>query len=66
MDKKLIITPKNLKGNDGYKVFSIRVKESILKKIDILATNSGHSRNELISMLLNFALDNCEIRQDEQ
>lgn len=33
MTKKLQITRKsNLKGNDGYKTFSIRVKEDVVEK----------------------------------
>lgn len=59
---KLIITSKHLKGEDGYKVFSIRVKENIVNKIDVMASDTGRSRNEIISLLLDYALDNCEIK----
>lgn len=59
---KLIITSKHLKGEDGYKVFSIRIKENIVNKIDIMASDTGRSRNEIISLLLDYALDNCEIK----
>lgn len=59
---KLIITSKHLKGEDGYRVFSIRVKENIIGKIDVMASDTGRSRNEIISMLLEYALDNCEIK----
>ena len=62
---KLIITPKHLKGDDGYRVFSIRIKENIIGKIDVMASDTGRSRNEIISMLLEYALDNCEIKFKE-
>ena len=58
---KLEITPKNPKGEDGYKTFSIRIKDELCTRLDELAEQTGRSRNELIAMLLEFGLDNCEI-----
>ena len=60
-DKKLIIKPKTAKGEDGYKVFSIRVKEEIVCSIDDISNRTNRSRNELISMMLQFAIDHCVI-----
>lgn len=64
MNKKLVITPKRGKGEDGYKIFSIRVKEEMIQKIDALAAETGRSRNELIGMFLQFAIENCEVKKD--
>ncbi len=62
MTKKLQITKKsNLKGNDGYKTFSIRVKEDIVDKLDGISVKTNRSRNELINLLLEFGIENCEI-----
>jgi len=62
MTKKLQITKKsNLKGNDGYKTFSIRVKEDIVDKLDDISVKTNRSRNELINILLEFGIENCEI-----
>ena len=61
MKDKLIITKKNLKGEDGYKTFSIRIKEETINKLDKLSEDTNRSRNELISILLEYALDNSEI-----
>lgn len=47
-DEKLVIIPKRAKGDDGYKVFSIRVKEDVVNRIDEIVVQTGHSRNELI------------------
>ena len=58
---KLEITPKKPKGEDGYKTFSIRIKDEFCMRLDELAEQTGRSRNELIAMLLEFGLDNCEI-----
>ncbi len=62
MDKKLIIKKKDLRGDDGYKVFSIRIKEESLKKLDIISKETNRSRNELINIMLDWAIENCEIK----
>lgn len=48
-----------LKGEDGYKVFSIRIKESTVKALDEISDKTNRSRNELINMMLEFGIDNC-------
>lgn len=62
MKEKLIIPKKTLKGEDGYKVFSVRLKEDTVQRLDQLSENSNRSRNELINTLLDYALDNCEVK----
>lgn len=62
MNKKLIIEKKSLKGEDGYKTFSIRVKDETVKRLDELSCETNRSRNELINILLDFAIDNCEVK----
>ncbi len=57
----LVIKPKKAKGEDGYKVFSIRIKEEIVAQIDAISTQTGHSRNELIGTFLVYALDQCVV-----
>ena len=44
--ENLVITPKRPKGDDGYKVFSIRIKEELVARMDDIATRTGRSRNE--------------------
>lgn len=51
----------NKKGEDGYKVISVRLKEGILKKIDDLSLESNRSRNELINIILENSVDDVEI-----
>ena len=60
-ENKLRITPKLPKGEDGYKTFSIRIKNETAGRLDQLALYSGRSRNELIGVLLEYAIENCEI-----
>jgi metal-responsive CopG/Arc/MetJ family transcriptional regulator len=51
----------NKKGEDGYKVISVRIKEGVLEKIDKLSAESNRSRNELINILLENSVDYVEI-----
>lgn len=61
-DSELIIYKKPPKGEDGHKTFSIRVKDSIVSQIDDISSQTGRTRNELISILLEYALNNYTIR----
>lgn len=63
--ERLIIKPKKPKGEDGYKVFSIRVKEDVVARIDEISSKTGHSRNELIATFIEYALDRCVIGSTE-
>ena len=58
--QKLIIT-KKLKGEDGHKTFSIRLKDETVARLDDIAQRTNRSRNDLINMLLDYAMDNSEI-----
>lgn len=62
MKEKLIINKKPLKGEDGYKTFSIRIKDETVRNLDVLSTETNRSRNELINILLDYAIANCEIK----
>lgn len=59
--EKLIITPKRAKGEDGYKTFSIRIKEDLVEQINTISAQTGHSRNELIGLFLRYAVQHCVI-----
>ena len=61
MDDKLIINKKSLKGEDGHKTFSIRIKDETVTKLDQLSLQTNRSRNELINILLEYAIDHCEV-----
>ena len=62
-DDNLIVTPKKAKGEDGYKTFSIRVKEEIIAQIDEVSAQTGRSRNELIGLFLEYAVERCVIEE---
>lgn len=62
MNDKLIIQKKSLKGDDGYKVFSVRLREETVARLERLADETNRSRNELINILIDYAMDNCEVK----
>ncbi len=60
-DERLKITPKHRKGEDGYKTFSIRMQEDLVLDIEQISHRTGRSRNELIGILLRYALARCDV-----
>lgn len=57
-DSMLII---KRRGDDGYKVISVRIKEDTLEALDKLAAETNYSRNELINLLLRHGVEHVEI-----
>ena len=63
--KKNLIITKKPKGEDGHKTFSIRIKDETVDRLDNIAKRTNRSRNDLINMLLDYAMDYCEIKDGE-
>jgi predicted DNA-binding protein len=65
MDDKMIKISKkdSPRGEDGYKTFSIRIKEETVNALDELAVKSNRSRNELINIILEFGVENSVIEE---
>lgn len=62
MENSIRITKKNTKkGDDGYKIVSVRMKDELLDKLDRLSAETNRSRNELINLLLSSAVDIVKI-----
>ena len=58
MSKEIKITKKVKKrGDDGQKVVSVRMPEELIERLEELATDTNRSRNELINILLESAVD---------
>ena len=54
MPDQIKITKKSIrKGDDGYKVVSVRMKEEMLTQLDSISAKTNRSRNELINLLLD-------------
>ena len=52
-----------LRGDDGYKVISVRMKEELVTKLDELSVQTNRSRNQLINLLLESAIDMVKIEE---
>ncbi len=61
MTDKIVISKKELKGEDGHKTFSVRLRDDLVEKLNELAAQSNRSRNEVVNILLEYGIENCEI-----
>ena len=61
----LIVTVKRPKGEDGYRTFSVRLKEPTVSQMDDIAKATGRSRNELIGLFLEYALEHYTLEREE-
>ena len=50
-----------VRGDDGYKTFSIRIKDDTAAALEELAEKTNRSRNELINIILEHGINNVEI-----
>lgn len=58
MAEEIRITKKPARrGDDGHKVISVRMEETLLAQLDALSAKTNRSRNELINLLLRAAVD---------
>ena len=57
-ENKFIITPKTEKSV----TLTIRIETELNNHIEEIALKSGRSRNELINIMLEYALKNCEVK----
>ena len=51
------------RGDDGYKIVSVRMKDELIEKLDDLSTDTNRSRNELINILLEAAVDIVKVEE---
>ena len=59
-DKISISKKERRKGEDGFKVFSIRAREETIAALDKIADTTNRSRNEIINLFLEL-FGSCEI-----
>ena len=64
MEKQIKIKKKAARrGDDGYKVVSVRMKEEMLERLDELSSQTNRSRNELINLLLDAAMKIVKVEE---
>ncbi len=61
-DKKLFLHPHKYNGEST--VISMRLPKDMLAEIDRVAAETGRTRNEILFLSLEFALDNIEITKE--
>lgn len=52
------------RGEDGYRTFTIRIRDRTFQGIEDVAAKTGRSRNELIGLMLEYALPRIKIEPD--
>lgn len=64
MAEQIKIKKKALRrGDDGYKVVSVRMREELLHRLDELSVKTNRSRNELINILQTSAVDIVKVEE---
>ena len=64
MEKKLIVQSKKYKGETS--VVSIRMPGDLIREIDKVSETTGRTRNELILLCLEFAIENIVINKESE
>ena len=64
MGQKLIVESKKYKGETL--IISSRLPIELIKEIDNVSEQSGRTRNELVVMFLEYALENLEIKNGKE
>ena len=51
------------RGDDGYKVVSVRMKDELIARLDELSAKTNRSRNELVNLLLDASIDIVKVEE---
>ena len=51
------------RGDDGHKVVSVRMKEELIERLDKIAAQANRSRNEIINIMLERAVDIVKVEE---
>ena len=62
MEKKKLVIQSHRYGGEST-VISLRLPKEMLKVIDEVASTTGRTRNEILVLSMEYALDNMEIEE---
>lgn len=66
MKQEIKITKKTQRrGDDGHKIVSVRMRDELIEKLDAVSALTDRSRNEVINLLLEAALEIVSIEDEE-
>lgn len=60
-DEKLIIEPQKYSGETS--IVSMRMPKEMLEKLDKIVLATGRTRNEILMMSIDFALERMEVKE---
>ena len=64
MAKEIIIKRKTARrGDDGHKIISVRMRDELVERLDELSAKTDRSRNEVINLLLEAAVDIVRVEE---
>ena len=64
MTDEIRIKKKNpQKGDDGYKIVSVRMRDELVARLEDLSARTNRSRNELINILLEAAIEIVKVEE---
>lgn len=64
MSNEFVVRLKNPSKTETSVTMTIRIDRGLQQKYDELSAKSGHSRNELITMALQYAIDNLHFVEE--
>lgn len=53
-----------VRGDDGFRNITVRISNRMLQGIEDIVKQTGRSRNEIISLMLDFAFSRIKIESD--
>lgn len=66
MAEEIKITKKTIRKSDNkHKVVSVRMRNELIERLDVLAGNTNRSRNEIINLLLESAVAIVKIEGED-
>lgn len=63
-ENKLVLSAKKFKA-DSTTIISARVPTELIKRIEDLAKRTNRNRNEMVQILLTYAVDNAVVEEDK-
>ena len=58
-DNPLVIKKR---GEDGTKIITVRIRQERLEALEKLAKEANYSRNEIINIILEYGIENIQIK----
>ena len=58
-DNPLVIKKR---GEDGTKIITVRIRQETLEALEKLAKEANYSRNEIINIILEYGIENIQIK----